>query len=189
VSGHPTVLVVDDERDIADTYAAMLGESYDVRVAYGGEGALDAIDDDVDAVLLDRRMPDVSGDVVLERVREAGYGCKVIMVTAIDPDLDILAMDFDDYLCKPIKRDTLLQAVDQQLDFVHDPNRKLDEFFKLVSTLEVLEERLPADRLDDHEEYKKHRERAEQLGAELSEEMSDFRELVHTFREINRSTE
>jgi DNA-binding response OmpR family regulator len=146
VSGHPTVLVVDDERDIADTYAAMLGESYDVRVAYGGEAALDAIDDDVDAVLLDRRMPDVSGDVVLERVREAGYGCKVIMVTAIDPDLDILAMDFDDYLSKPIKRDTLVQAVDQQLDFIHDPNRKLDEFFKLVSTLEVLEERLPAER-------------------------------------------
>ena len=32
----PTVLVVDDERDLADLYAAWLADEYEVRTAYGG---------------------------------------------------------------------------------------------------------------------------------------------------------
>jgi len=60
------------------------------------------MDDEVDAVLLDRRMPDVHGDEVLARLREEGCDCPVIMTTAVDPGMDILEMDFEDYLCKPV---------------------------------------------------------------------------------------
>lgn len=67
--GVPVLLVVDNERDVADTYALQL-EEYDTRVAYGGEEALAKLDDDVDAVLLDRRMPDVHGDEVLARIHD-----------------------------------------------------------------------------------------------------------------------
>lgn len=183
------MLVVDDEQDVADTYAAQLRASYDVRVAYGGEAALDEMDESVDAVLLDRRMPDIQGDEVLDRIRDQGYDCKVIMATAVDADLDILALDFDDYLSKPIRRDTLLETVEQQLEPIQDRDRRLDEFFKIVSTMEVLEDRLPPSQLDQHEEYQEQKNRAQQLGKELADELADFDEIVRTFREINRNVD
>lgn len=64
-----TVLVVDDEPDVADAYAAQLDDQYIVSTAYGGDEALERIDVSVDIVLLDRRMPSTSGDEVLERIR------------------------------------------------------------------------------------------------------------------------
>jgi len=187
VPGQPTVLVVDDEQSVADAYAVQLRGSYDIRVAYGGEEALAEIDDSVDCVLLDRRMPDIHGDEVLTRIRDEGYDCKVIMTTGVDPDLDILAMDFDDYLCKPIMQDTLLDTIEQQLEPMQDRDRKLAEFFKVASTIQVLEDQLPPGKLDDHDEYQQQKARAEQLGKELSQELSDFEEIVHTFQDINRS--
>ena len=98
-----TVLVVDDEEEVADVYALRLRNEYDTRVAYGGEDALETIDVDVDVVLLDRRMPDIPGDEVLEQIREKGYDCRIIMLTAVDPGLDIVEMPFDEYLCKPVE--------------------------------------------------------------------------------------
>jgi len=182
------VLIVDDEPGVVDAYALQLREEYDVRRAYGGEEALDEIDEDVDAVLLDRRMPDIHGDEVLKRIHERGYDCKIIMTTAVDPDLDILSLDFDDYLCKPILRETLLETLDQQLD-TPSTDQRLDEFFQAVSKVEVLEEELPPGQLSDHEEYQRLKERSERLGNELAEELSDFQEIIETFREINRSTD
>jgi DNA-binding response OmpR family regulator len=183
----PTVLIVDDETDVADAHALKLRDGYETRVAYGGEEALDLMDDAVDAVLLDRRMPDIHGDEVLERIREAGYDCKVIMTTAVDPDLNILEMDFDDYLCKPIFRETLLETLDQQLESVSGQDPRLDEFFQVVSKIEVLEEQLSPSELRDHDEYQTLKSRAETLGQELGEDHPDFDEIVGTFREINRN--
>jgi len=50
-SERPTVLVVDDEQSVADTYALQLRDRYETRVAYGGQAGLAAMDDEVDAVL------------------------------------------------------------------------------------------------------------------------------------------
>jgi DNA-binding response OmpR family regulator len=183
----PVVLVVDDDEAVADTYAMQLGEAYETRVVYGGEAALSAIDGSVDAVLLDRRMPEVSGDEVLERLRAAGHDCPVIMTTAVDPDLNILEMDFDDYLCKPILRETLLETLDQHLEVRGDGDR-LDEFFRLVSKLSVLEEEKTRSELADSEEYEQLRRRAEELGQDLRDSVDDFDELVATYREIDRGT-
>ncbi|WP_423750819.1 response regulator [Salinirarus marinus] len=65
-----TVLIVEDERALVDLFSNWLSDDFDVRTAYDGEQALAKIDDEVDVVLLDRRMPGLSGDDVLERVRE-----------------------------------------------------------------------------------------------------------------------
>lgn len=37
------------------------------------------------------------------------------MVTAVDPDFDIVEMSFDDYLTKPVGRDHLVDATDEML--------------------------------------------------------------------------
>ncbi|MCF2166446.1 response regulator [Halobacterium salinarum] len=106
-----TVLVVDDERGLADLYTIWLEDDYDVKTAYSGTEAIDAIDPTIDVALLDRQMPDVSGDDVLDELRERGIECRVAMVTAVEPELDIIDLGFDDYLQKPVDRDTLLETV------------------------------------------------------------------------------
>ena len=100
------VLVVDDEEEVAEVFSLWLRDVYETRVATGGEAALEAVDG-VDLVLLDRRMPDLSGDETLARMRERGYDGPVAMVTAVDPDFDIVEMAFDDYLVKPISKEEL----------------------------------------------------------------------------------
>jgi len=108
----PVVLVVDDETDLADSDASLLGDDYDVRVAYGGEAALQADDESVAVVLLDRRMPGFSGDEVVERIRERPGQALVAMVTAVDPDFDVVGMGFDDYVTTPVTREELVATVE-----------------------------------------------------------------------------
>ncbi|PSQ14009.1 DNA-binding protein [Halobacteriales archaeon QS_8_69_73] len=89
----PTILVVDDERDLADLYTAWLSEKYDVRTAYGGEEAIEMVDGSVDVALVDRLMPQTSGGDVVEYIRREGYDCGVSMVTAVETLLSRSAYD------------------------------------------------------------------------------------------------
>ena len=109
----PTVLIVEDEQHLADLYTDYLGDSYDVLTAYSGEEGLDMLAADIDVVLLDRRMPVVSGNEVLAEIEERGLPCRVAMVTAVNPDFDIIEMGVDDYLVKPVTREELSEVVDR----------------------------------------------------------------------------
>ncbi|MDY6780939.1 MAG: response regulator, partial [Halobacteria archaeon] len=71
------VLIVDDDPHVADLYSDWLEGSYDTRTANDGGSALEMIDSDTDVVVLDRRMSSVSGDEVLERLRDEGLDCRV----------------------------------------------------------------------------------------------------------------
>ncbi len=133
-----TVLVVDDEPDVADLYAAYLEREYVVRQSYDGREVLEDIDEDVDLVLLDRRMPGFSGDDVLAEIRDEGYDCRVVMVTAVDPDFDVLELAIDGYLIKPVHGDDLLDTVADQFERAeYDP--VVDEYLKLRDKLELIE--------------------------------------------------
>jgi len=182
----PVVLVVDDQQDVADTYALRLRGEYDAQVAYGGEAALTEIDDDVDAVLLDRRMPDIHGDDVLDEIRDRGYDCTVVMATAVDPDLNILEMDFDDYLCKPIFQETLLETLDKHVDQAADQDDKMEEFLSILSKIDVLKAELSEAELAASDEYRTLQERAEALAPRLRKQVEDFDEMIETYRDISR---
>ena len=134
----PRVLMVDDEKQVADAYALRLQDVADVTVAYGGEEALSVVEEGrpPDVVLLDRHMPGLSGDEVLAELRERELTTRVIMVTAIDPDLGIVEMPFDDYLSKPVDRADLHAAIDQQCQVL--AYELLGEYFGLASTRAVL---------------------------------------------------
>ncbi|WP_439025748.1 bacterio-opsin activator domain-containing protein [Haloarchaeobius sp. DT45] len=137
----PTVLVVDDDQDLADTCRYWLeGEDYSVQTAYSGEDALDRIDDDVDLVLLDRRMPRLSGDETLEELRDRGYDCPVAMMTAVAPDTDIVDMPFDEYLVKPVAEADILDAAEDLLAR-RDFSEAVREYFAMEATEEVLSTR------------------------------------------------
>ena len=194
-NGRATVLVVDDEEKVADVQALTLQHTYETRVAYGGREALEAFDGSVDAVVLDRRMPDIHGDEVLARIRErdaasggAHADTVVVMMTAVDPDLNILEMEFDDYLTKPVDAETLHSSLERQLDTRQEEDPRLAEFFSTVSKLDVLESELPPSALADSEEYAQLERRAQTLGEELDAAYDDFDEIVDTFREISRGS-
>ncbi|PSP99110.1 DNA-binding protein [Halobacteriales archaeon QS_4_70_19] len=161
-----TVLVVDDEPDLADLYAAWLGEGYETRVAYGGNEAIELFDEAVDVALIDRLMPEMSGDEVLEHIRDTGHDCQVAMVTAVEPDFDIIEMGFDDYLVKPILRDELLEAV-QNLLSRGDYDSQLRDLYALVSKRAALVTQKSEEELAGSEEYQELEERIEALQADL----------------------
>jgi len=134
----PVVLVVDDKTDLADSEASLLGDDYDVRVAYGGEAALQADDESVAVVLLDRRMPGFSGDEVVERIRERPGQALVAMLTAVDPDFDVVGMGFEDYVTKPVTREELVATV-ESLRLRGCYRDEVRRYFSLVTKRAALE--------------------------------------------------
>jgi DNA-binding response OmpR family regulator len=168
-----TVLIVEDEEDLADMYAAYLDDSYDVEVVYSGQDALDALDDSIDIVLLDRRMPVVSGNEVLAHIEEKGFECRVAMVTAVNPDFDIIDLRIDDYLVKPVSRDDVVSTVSRML--------KLDEYNERMQKLtskklkrNVLEVEKTKAELSESEEFNRLNEEIENLEAEIDTIVDDL---------------
>ncbi|MFB6118553.1 bacterio-opsin activator domain-containing protein [Halosegnis sp.] len=114
-SDRPLVLVVDDDRAIADTYTTWLRGRFDTVTAYGGPEALERVSTDVSAVLLDRRMPTMPGDAVLARMRERGLDCPVAMLTAARPSGRLADRQFDEYLRKPAAKADVLSVAETLL--------------------------------------------------------------------------
>ncbi|WP_101297793.1 HalX domain-containing protein [Halegenticoccus soli] len=184
----PLVLVVEDEPDLADLYAAWLADGYRVRTAYGGCEALDALDEEVAVVLLDRRMPDLSGDEVLTAVRDRGIDCRVAMVTAVEPDFDVLEMGFDDYLVKPVTKEALRETVSNlHLRSAYDAG--VQELFSLASKRALLESEKGETELRDSEEYADLDERIRALRSDLDDALrtiDDHDAFVGICRDLER---
>lgn len=160
------VLVVDDTSSVANLYATWLEASYDVETAADGWEALESLDESVAVVVLDRRMPGPSGDDVLSVVRERYPDCHVAMVTAVEPDFDLVDMRCDDYLVKPVTREQLRETVADLFDRrAHD--ERLRELFALASKRSALERGKSQAQLDESEEY-----------AALCEHIADLRETL-----------
>jgi DNA-binding response OmpR family regulator len=184
----PTVLVVEDEHDLADLYATWLDDEYRVRVAYGGKEALEELDDSVSVVLLDRRMPDLSGDEALAEIRSRGFDCRVAMVTAVEPDFDIVAMGFDDYLVKPVSKEALHETVSNLLlRSAYDDG--VQELFSLSSKKALLESEKGPGALSESEEYQELDRKLSELRQELDDTLEEFDEaddLSALYHDIGR---
>ncbi|WP_435345318.1 bacterio-opsin activator domain-containing protein [Haloarchaeobius sp. HRN-SO-5] len=185
----PTVLVVDDDEDLADTCRYWLeDDDYQVETAYGGEEALEAVDEGVDLVLLDRRMPRLSGDETLGRLRDEGFDCPVAMMTAVAPDTDIVDMPFDEYLVKPVDREEVIAAADELLAR-SNYSGDVREYFALEATESALSSREREELRDEDELVDLQAQLAEAY--EANEEAIATRErqlerLTHVNRVIRR---
>jgi DNA-binding response OmpR family regulator len=180
----PRVLIVEDETDLADLYAIYLSDVYDVQTANDGSTALELVEEETDVVLLDRRMPDMTGDEVLAEIRARGIDCRVAMITAVEPDLDIVEMQFDDYLVKPVTREDLHSLVEVLLRRA-GYDARAQEFFRLASKKAALES-TPDVSVEEESEYQELTQRMEELQEDLNETMSeltddDFRQAFASF--------
>lgn len=107
------VLIVEDEPQMAEQLRKGLErEGYSPLVALDGQQALDlARTVDHDLMILDRMLPKVDGCEVARRLRGAGVGTPILMLTARDTPLDVVeGLDggADDYLAKPFAFEVLL---------------------------------------------------------------------------------
>ena len=110
------VLVIDDEAKFGCLIAGFLmGRGYQTDVVSNSNEALGALERfGPQIVLLDVRMPGLSGLELLKHIRATPAPPKVIMVTAMDtPDVLDEAMDngAEGYLCKPIDLNQLAQLI------------------------------------------------------------------------------
>lgn len=136
-AGTPTVQIVEDESKIAELYRLHLPDSYDVRVETTGKAALERLDDAVDVLLVDRRMPGLSGDEFVRTVRERGHDCAIAMVSAIDPDLDVVSTAFDAYLVKPLSGERLRRMV-EELTTIREHDDAVRDQYALLQQLATL---------------------------------------------------
>ena len=100
------ILVVDDEVGVCDLLCEFLtGLGYQVSTVTSGEEALvKAGREHPDAILLDVRMPGMSGLDVLRRIRALGSTVRVVMLTALEDEAirqEALRLGADDYMTKP----------------------------------------------------------------------------------------
>ena len=108
------IIVVDDEKEIADLIALYLtNEDYEVHTFYNGTDALRYIETESP----DLAVPDMSGFSICQKIRET-QNFPIIMLTAKDEEIDKitgLTLGADDYMTKPFRPLELIARVKAQL--------------------------------------------------------------------------
>lgn len=113
------ILIVDDEREIADLVELYLqNENYTVFKFYTAADALACIEENVlDLAILDVMLPDGNGFAICQKIREQ-YNYPIIMLTAKEEETDKitgLTLGADDYITKPFRPLELVARVKAQL--------------------------------------------------------------------------
>lgn len=125
------VLVVDDEKEIADLVSIYLeNENYNVYKYYSSRDVLKDLDKlNIDIAILDVMMPDIDGFLLCNKIREK-YNFPIIFVTAKVSDMDKingLAIGADDYVTKPFQPLELIARVKAQLRRYKKYNKNGDD--------------------------------------------------------------
>jgi DNA-binding NtrC family response regulator len=111
----PTVLIVDDDAGLRESFRVILEDDYEVIGAADGLAALDALRSrQIDVVLLDIRLPDMDGIEVLERMKNLDPQVEVILVTAVKTVRTAVAamkLGAFDYLTKPFDEEEVLGLI------------------------------------------------------------------------------
>src|SRR5271157_5853298 len=110
------ILVVEDEKDMAEAIAAGLRkQGYAADIALDGEEALNAFEvNEYDLLILDLNLPKVDGIEVCKKIRAGGASTGILMLTArsgLDDRVNGLDLGADDYLIKPFHFPELLARV------------------------------------------------------------------------------
>lgn len=167
-STRPTVLIVDDDPRLVKMHESWLADNYDIERAYNGRQALRTLSEDIDVVLLDRRMPGLSGETVLEKIRDLGLDCRVVMLTAVEPDFDVAEMPFDAYVVKPGFKPKLESVIEDVLArSSHD--EPVLEYLSLRARQTLLQTQMTTSDLTTSSEYQRLIERIDELEATLDD--------------------
>ncbi len=114
-----SVLVVDDELSIRESFSLILEERYNVLLAASGESALKKlVDEKVDLAYLDIRMPGMDGMEALKRMMEIDNDLTVVMITAVNDvqkASEAIKLGAKDYIVKPFNVDDIQRMTEKIL--------------------------------------------------------------------------
>lgn len=139
-----SILIIEDDEGIRTFLKELLLDNgYNVMIAEDGITGLKIIKKSVpDLVLLDLKLPDMSGESVCQQIRKDFPELRVIILTAKDTQHDIiqgLNLGADDYLTKPFVADILLARIQARLrrKMGDDSKLKVGDLVLDTKTLEV----------------------------------------------------
>jgi DNA-binding response OmpR family regulator len=117
----PSLLVVEDDSELSTSLLLYLeSEGYEVTLAEEGEAALDEATrlPGYDLIVLDAKLPDLSGFEVLRQARDDGMRTPVLMLTGLgdhEHKMRGFQVGADDYLTKPFETEELVARIDMLL--------------------------------------------------------------------------
>ncbi len=128
-----TVLVIDDDCNLRDTVGVMLEREgfHAVLAGDGAEGVKQAVALQPRVILVDLRMPGLSGLDVCKQLRSAGLKTPLIVLSAVSAEMDkvqLLEMGADDYVVKPFGARELLARIRAVLRRASPDESRLLEF-------------------------------------------------------------
>jgi signal transduction histidine kinase len=130
------ILVVDDELSVRESMKMILNGRFDVLTTDSGHGALELVKQkEFDVVVLDIRMPDLSGMEVLRHIKENESAPEVILVTAypsLETAKDAVKLGAYDYIEKPFTIEDFREIVHKGVERKHKSN----EAIQLISDFE-----------------------------------------------------
>ena len=116
----PEILLVEDQTALARTYQGFLRkEPFSLRHVETGKMALEAIEAQPAAVLLDLKLPDADGLEILRSIRERGLTMPVIVITAhgsMQTAIDAMRAGATDFLVKPFQAERLKVTLNNALE-------------------------------------------------------------------------
>jgi PAS domain S-box-containing protein len=153
------ILVIDDESGIRDILGQLLRyHGYEVVTAGTAEEGLKALSQSFfNIIVLDIRLPDTPGTVLLDKVEEVAPGAKVVLITghaSVETAIKALRKRTYDYIQKPFKLGQLLESIEgamedqrivvekerilEQLKFLNDMAGQMDKTMDLDVVLKQL---------------------------------------------------
>ena len=117
------ILVVDDSRTIRVQLRKLLTEAgFEVVLAENGRDAIEKLGCEPDLMVLDVVMPEIDGYGVCERLKEFGDRFErlpIVFLTSVKSQaMILLGREYGAYLQKPVEKDALLEAVNDQLRLI-----------------------------------------------------------------------
>jgi len=115
-----TILVVDDEQGVRNSFELVLKDEFEVLLAETGTEAMDICSNNaVDIILLDILLPDMNGIDLLEQLKDREPNAEIIMITAVNEvqtAVKAIKQGADEYIVKPFNVDEVITVIHRALE-------------------------------------------------------------------------